>query len=145
MRKDILERREEIELWISQSRPKAYICKKLKCKPDTLNSYLEKLEISYSGNMGAKGHKRDPHRKPASAHLFNGSTINSHKLKLKLLEDSIKNRECENCKRDRWMNELIPLHLHHINGNRFDNRLENIQLLCPNCHALTENYSGRKT
>jgi 5-methylcytosine-specific restriction endonuclease McrA len=33
--------------------------------------------------------------------------------------------------------------LHHINGDRLDNRLENLQLLCPNCHSQTSTYSGR--
>lgn len=37
----------------------------------------------------------------------------------------------------------IPLELHHINGDHTDNRLENLQVLCPNCHALTDNYRGR--
>jgi hypothetical protein len=145
MRKDILKRREEIELWISQFRPKASICLELNCRPSTLDAYLKKFGLSYKGNMGGKGYKTAPNRKSASEFLFNGSTINSHKLKLKLLADNIKLRICEGCRRKKWLGEAIPLELHHINGNRFDNRLLNLQLLCPNCHALTDNYSGRKT
>ena len=33
--------------------------------------------------------------------------------------------------------------LHHINGDRLDNRLENLELLCPNCHSQTETFAGR--
>ena len=40
--------------------------------------------------------------------------------------------------------EIIPLELHHIDGNNKDNSLSNLQLLCPNCHALTNNYRNRK-
>ena len=50
---------------------------------------------------------------------------------------------CENCGLEKWMNEDIPLEIHHINGVNTDNRRENLQLLCPNCHALTNNYRGR--
>lgn len=42
------------------------------------------------------------------------------------------------------MDKPIPLELHHINGVHNDNRLENLQILCPNCHAFTDNYSGKK-
>jgi len=145
MRTDILERRNEIELWISQLRSKASICRELKCKPITLDSYLKKLGLSYKGNMGGKGFKQSPTRKAAYEFLFKGSTISSHKLKLKLLRDNVKQRKCERCGNEKWLNEAIPLELHHINGDRFDNRILNLQLLCPNCHALTDNYSGRKS
>ena len=50
---------------------------------------------------------------------------------------------CERCGLDTWQDQSIPLEIHHINGINTDNRLENLQLLCPNCHALTNNYRGR--
>ena len=50
---------------------------------------------------------------------------------------------CEQCKLDSWQGRPIPLEIHHINGTNTDNRLENLSLLCPNCHALTNNYRGR--
>ena len=52
-------------------------------------------------------------------------------------------RHCEHCNLDIWQGSPIPLEIHHINGDNTDNRLENLQLLCPNCHALTNNYRGR--
>jgi hypothetical protein len=143
MRRDIFERRAEIEAWIAEHRPKAFICRELRCKPVTLNSYLTKMRLSYTGNMGGQGHKPCPTRKEASEYLHEGSFISSHKLKLKLLEDGIKIRCCERCSRKEWLGELIPIELHHVNGNRFDNRLGNLQLLCPNCHALTDNHAGK--
>ena len=50
---------------------------------------------------------------------------------------------CEQCGLDLWQGRQIPLEIHHLNGVNTDNRLENLQLLCPNCHALTNNYRGR--
>ena len=78
MRKDILERRAEIESWISQMQPKAKMCFELKCRPSTLDAYLRKLGLTNKGNMGGKGRKRSPARKDATEFLYYGSTISSH-------------------------------------------------------------------
>lgn len=72
-----------------------------------------------------------------------GNPISTHKLKKQLLHFKIKDPICENCLNSQWIQFQIPLELHHVNGNKFDNRIENLQLLCPNCHALTENYRGK--
>ena len=53
-RTDILERKEDILKWIEEKQSKAYICKQLHCKPETLNSYLEKMGIYYKGRQGLK-------------------------------------------------------------------------------------------
>jgi 5-methylcytosine-specific restriction endonuclease McrA len=47
------------------------------------------------------------------------------------------------CDRERWNGLPIPLELDHVNGMRSDNRLSNLRILCPNCHAQTPNYRGR--
>lgn len=53
-------------------------------------------------------------------------------------------RKCESCGRKTWQGEPIPLELDHINGDRTDNREDNWRLNCPNCHALTPTWRGRK-
>lgn len=50
---------------------------------------------------------------------------------------------CECCHNETWLDQPIPLEVHHINGNNQDNDESNLQLLCPNCHALTETYRGK--
>ena len=67
---------------------------------------------------------------------------NSH-LKEKLFKLGFKNEVCEKCGNIEWLGVKIPLQVHHINGNRNDNTISNLQILCPNCHALTDNYCGR--
>ena len=65
------------------------------------------------------------------------------KLKIRLISEGIKENICECCNNTMWLGKPIKLELHHINGINTDNRLENLQLLCPNCHAYTDNYRGR--
>jgi ribosomal protein S27AE len=142
MRRDILERRAEIIGWIAERRPKAFICRELRCKPVTLEGYLKRMGLEYKGNMGKRGYSQ-PTWKSAYEYLRKGTTIPSHKLKLKLLRDGLKKRLCERCGNSEWLGEPIPIELHHVNGDRFDNRLVNLQLLCPNCHALTDNHAGK--
>lgn len=76
-------------------------------------------------------------------YLENKRFITSHKLKARIIQDRIKPHKCEDCGREDWKNEKIPLELHHLDGNKHNNNLINLQLLCPNCHAMTSNYRGK--
>jgi hypothetical protein len=142
MREDILERKDEILSWVEQQQSKAYISKELKCKPLTLDSYLIKMQIEYKGNKGGKGIKLDPKRK--SAEEYSKATfVSSHKLRNKLIQDKVKEAKCEECNLYEWNNKPIPLELHHVDGNRFNNLFPNLKILCPNCHAQTDNYGSK--
>ena len=145
MRTDILEREQEIREWISKNHSKAYICEQLKCKQSTLNSYLEKMGISYSGNKSGKGFSKTKDRMSLEDYLNNSKDIQSNKVKKKLLQEGIKEYKCESCGLTEWLGQPIPLELHHIDGNRYNNTIENFQLLCPNCHAFTESYRGKNS
>lgn len=74
--------------------------------------------------------------------LTENSYYNTFKLKNRLFKEGLKEKRCECCKRTEWMGKEIPLELHHKNGVNNDNRIENLEILCPNCHALTDNYRG---
>lgn len=141
-RTDILERKNDILNWISQHQSKAFMCRELKCKPDTLNSYLKQMGIEYAGNMGGKGIKTDPKYKTAEEYI-QSSCVKSHILKQKLIRDGIKENKCEICGYSEWLGQPIPLELHHKDGNHYNNNLDNLQVICPNCHALQPNNSGR--
>ena len=81
--------------------------------------------------------------KPLQEILKEDSIYQSYKLAKRLIKEGIKELKCEYCNLSKWQNKPIPLELHHINGIHSDNRLENLQLLCPNCHALTDSYRGK--
>jgi hypothetical protein len=60
-----------------------------------------------------------------------------HNLKLRLLKEGLKSPRCEICGLTEWRERPISFALHHLNGDRHDNRLLNLRLLCPNCHMTT--------
>ena len=64
-------------------------------------------------------------------------------VKGRLLRSGLKEARCDECGIDAWRGEPIALELHHVNGDGQHNRLENLRLLCPNCHSQTENWGGR--
>lgn len=52
--------------------------------------------------------------------------------------------EQEKCELSVWLGKPIPLEVHHIDGDRTNNALDNLKLLCNNCHAVTDNWRNRK-
>lgn len=143
MRTDILERKEDILKWIEEEQPKSYICQQLNCKPETLNSYLKKMGIEYAGQQAKKGqYKGGNEYKSSMYYIENNIPIHSHKLKEKLIRDGLKEEKCELCGIRTWYNKKIPLELHHKNNNHQDNSLDNLIILCPNCHAIQPGNSG---
>ena len=76
--------------------------------------------------------------------LVVGSKVQSFKLKRRLYESGLKLPKCELCGWSRMSEDgRIPLELDHINGEHYDNRLENLRILCPNCHSLQSTHRGR--
>lgn len=68
----------------------------------------------------------------------------SFKLKKRLFIAKLKPQYCEECGwRKRSEDGRVPLELDHINGDSTDNRLENLRVLCPNCHSLKPTHRGR--
>lgn len=80
---------------------------------------------------------------PASKYMKDNKCVKSSKLKEKLIREGLKENKCEICGLiNEWNGKPLVLQLHHINGNHTDNRLENLQILCPNCHSQTDTYCG---
>jgi hypothetical protein len=80
---------------------------------------------------------------PLATILISGSRFSSHHLKNRLIKERVFKAVCSNCGLAQWMSRPIPLELDHIDGDRENNCVENLRLLCPNCHALTPTYRAR--
>lgn len=143
----MLKEREEYYIGlIMESESLIEVCRKAGIVPttgnyDTLKKVIKEnnLNIShFKRNSGNNSKKRD-----INVYLNNEFPIQAYNLKNRLLKEGYKEYKCEKCGNTEWYGKPIPLELHHINGDNTDNRLENLQLLCSNCHAFTDTYGGK--
>lgn len=70
--------------------------------------------------------------------------MSASKTKEILINHNMKKNCCEICGISEWNGKPLTLQLHHVNGNPADDRIENLQILCPNCHSQTHNFCKRK-
>lgn len=73
----------------------------------------------------------------------NSTYTTTSTLRKRLIKEGYLEDKCSSCGIDSWLGESITLHLDHINGTNNDNRIENLRLLCPNCHSQTPTYCGK--
>lgn len=110
--------------------------------------HITQLSIStahfkgHAWNKGVKG--ISIHRRTLEEILKQNTQFQSYKLKKRLVHAGIKEEKCELCGWcERSIDGRIPLELDHINGDRYDNRIENLRILCPNCHSLQPTHRGK--
>ncbi len=114
----------------------------------TIKRKLKELKIDIThftgqGHLKGKTHNWTP-RRPLEEILVKHSDYKTgNYLKKRLIKENIFDKKCSICKLTKWTDCDIPLELDHINGETTDNRIENLRLLCPNCHALTPTYRGK--
>jgi hypothetical protein len=113
-----------------------------------VNKYIKELSLStkhFTGQGWNVGLKFIP-KKRASLNkiLIENGSVQSYKLKNRLFEEGLKEKKCEICGWAQMSPDgRIPLEINHKNGVSSDNRIGNLEILCPNCHSLKPFYRGR--
>jgi len=102
------------------------------------------IDIShFTGQAHLRGKTHSYNKRDLSEILIKDCSYSSHKLKKRLIKEGIKEHRCECCGLSEWLNEPIPLELEHVDADHYNNTLENLKVLCPNCHAKTPTYRGK--
>lgn len=134
----------------------ADICRKLNIRPTggnykTIKSKIKMWNLDISHFTGQAWNQGERFRKFKKEYTLeeilieNSPYCSSYHLKIKLFKNNLKTNCCERCKLVSWNELPIPTELNHINGINTDNRLENLEILCPNCHAQTSNYRRKNS
>ena len=139
--------KEDFENAISQTLTMAQAASELGIHFSTFKRHAVKYGL-YNPNQGAKGTKKpiNDHRKINLDDILEGKypQYQTFKLKNRLFKEGLKNNICEVCGISEWQGMEIKCELDHINGKSNDHRLENLRILCPNCHSQTETYRFKR-
>ncbi len=144
---------EQLKTAVNQSTSYRQVLVTLKLYPsggnyEQLKNYIKENSLNISHfkgkgwNAGLRGIGKP--RIPLEKILVQGISFQSFKLKKRLFASGLKPRHCEICGwAQKTKDGYLPLELDHINGDRHDNRLENLRILCPNCHSLQPTHRGK--
>lgn len=130
---------EDLRLSVKESNTLSQVLKRLGLRHaggnyDQLKKNIQTLGLSVDHFTG-KAWSKDQMLKDWSSHK-SATTLKRHLLKAK-------GKVCECCKNSEWMGKEIPLEIHHVDGDGTNNSLDNLQILCCNCHALTPNWRNK--
>lgn len=129
----------------------AELCRRLGLKPEgsnpkTLRKKMNEFGVDYShftGQGWRKNSNNPVYKGKYLPKLCEHSSLSSSNTKKLVYRLGLKENKCEICGITEWQGNPIICELHHINGDSTDNRIENLQILCPNCHSQTDNFRSR--
>jgi hypothetical protein len=122
----------------------AQACAKLGLHFNTFKKYALKFGC-YKTNPSGKGMKKKGKPKIVLNEIISGNhpEFQTYKLKNRLLKEKIFQNVCSVCGIENWMDKPLNMELDHIDGDRTNHKLENLRMLCPNCHAQTDTYRSK--
>jgi hypothetical protein len=135
--------RHEIEKFVQESYSFATLAKKLGYSAEsgnyltTMKAMVNELNIDTSHFTG-QGWNKDNF--DYSRFKYGVSIKTAHAIDALSF---LRGHRCERCNSEQWLGTPIPLEVHHKDGNSLNNEIDNLELLCPNCHTLTKNYRGK--
>jgi hypothetical protein len=124
---------------VSSSKSIAELCRQLGLKPvggnyGTMHRHITRLKLDTSHFLD-QAINLDREFKPFD-NLGKTTSIRKRLIKER-------GYQCECCGLSQWFDHPIMIELHHVDGDRWNNDRSNLQLLCPNCHAMTDNWRNR--
>ena len=150
MNKNVISK-EEAEKIVKECYSIADFCRKVGWQPrgdnyKIFHKYVKQYNLDISHFTGNKTNLNNLLNVGISKEEFfkKDKLIKACDIKKKIFKEGLKENKCEICGLTEWLNNPIKLQIHHIDGDHMNNEIENIQLLCPNCHSQTENFAGRK-
>lgn len=117
---------------------------KLELHFNTFKKYAIKFNC-YNTNQSGKGISKPLPPKIELDEILDGKHphFQTFKLKNRLLKNKIVENKCSICNIEEWNDKKINTELDHIDGNRTNHKLENLRMLCPNCHSQTDTYRAK--
>lgn len=112
-----------------------------------LSKLAKKFDIStkHFKSKSEQAAMRSVNKRDINEYFSNKYPIASNALKKRLLREKIKKKECEKCGISKWLDEELSLHLHHIDLDHTNNNLNNLMILCPNCHSVVHKAKSTKS
>lgn len=143
---------EEFAEVVKNSFSVAEICRKLNVvvaggNYSTIKFKIQKMGLDtshFTGQAWNRGKQVtcNPAR-PLDQILIKNISLGSQKLKTRLWKAGLLTKECSKCLIKDWLGAPLSLELDHIDGDKFNNTLENLRILCPNCHSQTSTFRGK--
>jgi hypothetical protein len=137
---------EEFILAVNESKTMNEAAAKLKMPFGTFKRYAIKFGC-YTPNQGGKGTS-----KPCPEHLIvplqeilegNYPQYQTYKLKKRLIAEGLKENKCDICGLTEWLGKPLNMELHHIDGDKYNHKLDNLMMICPNCHSQTDTFRAK--